>query len=178
METKNSEALFQWRSEVVTNGAIIVGGQDSAMNLLSEVYYYQAKTDDWFVLPNTKNDLRGAEALRLRNDYYVFCGLTHQFARLNEVERISIEEITETPDSEPFIVYPNPSNGNVAINASGDQIIEGVDVFNSTGYRLESMKNATSQGFVLLNLEGYQKGIYVLKIYGDQKVKSVKLIIL
>jgi hypothetical protein len=40
METKNSEALFQWRSEVVTNGAIIVGGQDSAMNLLSEVYYY------------------------------------------------------------------------------------------------------------------------------------------
>jgi len=28
METKNSEALFQWRSEVVTNGAIIVGGQE------------------------------------------------------------------------------------------------------------------------------------------------------
>jgi hypothetical protein len=158
-------------------GAMVVGGQDDDANLLSEVYYYKADEDSWLKLPALSNELRGAEALRVGEEFFLLCGLTHNFTRLNEVVRISLSESVDQ-NSSPFVVYPNPNNGVVAVSTKTIELIQAIHIFNAHGRLVRSIENDSSLDFTVLNLQGIGNGLFYMNILGENKSQNIKIIIL
>ena len=70
-----------------------------------------------------------------------------------------------------FQVYPNPAKGFVRIESA--QPIQKVQLMSLTGVLLEDRK--TNSNKVELNLEGYSKGIYVVRIVTDEGVATKKI---
>jgi hypothetical protein len=81
---------------------------------------------------------------------------------------------TEHISNMGLLIYPNPSNGLINIKTTGPMIkpleIEIIDITGSVVCR--------KSGYIeQIDLSGYHKGIYLLKIKMDEKVYSNKVII-
>ena len=70
-----------------------------------------------------------------------------------------------------FKVYPNPAKDVVIIEAQSD--IQQVTLMGVNGVMLEDRKANSNQ--VELNLEGYSKGIYVIRIVTEDGVATRKI---
>ena len=68
-------------------------------------------------------------------------------------------------------VYPNPAKNVVHIEAA--KTIQNVQLMNINGAILEDRK--TNANKVELNLEGYSKGIYVVRIVTEEGVSTQKI---
>ena len=70
-----------------------------------------------------------------------------------------------------FDVYPNPAKEKVVIEAQSN--IQQVTLMGIKGEMLEDRKTNTNK--VELNLEGYSKGIYVVRILTEDGVATQKI---
>ena len=70
-----------------------------------------------------------------------------------------------------FNVYPNPAKDKVVIEAQSN--IQQVTLMGVNGVMLEERKANSKQ--VELNLEGYSKGIYVIRIVTEDGVATQKI---
>ena len=70
-----------------------------------------------------------------------------------------------------FDVYPNPTNDKVVIEAQSD--IQQVTLMSIKGELLEDRKANSNK--IELNLEGYSKGIYVVRIVTEDGVATQKI---
>ena len=68
-------------------------------------------------------------------------------------------------------VYPNPAKDRVVIEAQGN--IQQVTLMGINGVLLEDKRANSKQ--VELNLEGYSKGIYVVRVVTDEGVSTQKI---
>jgi len=75
-----------------------------------------------------------------------------------------------------FRIFPNPSNGLIHIEGQ-NSTIQRLEIYNLSGrevYTTSGMKNKINTD---LDLSGYQKGMYFLKIYAGDVVQTEKLVI-
>jgi hypothetical protein len=72
-------------------------------------------------------------------------------------------------------VYPNPTKGKITISSNSP--ISTIEIFNLSGKRIYSDTNVKQQTSKELNLSGYSKGIYFIKIYNGTKFYSRKIIV-
>ena len=80
---------------------------------------------------------------------------------------VNVNEIADLK----FNVYPNPAKDVVIIEAQSN--IQQVTLMGVNGVMLEDRKANSSQ--VELNLEGYSKGIYVIRIVTEDGVATRKI---
>ncbi len=76
--------------------------------------------------------------------------------------------------SENVSIYPNPCNGKLIIRASNQENIYEIRILNTRG---EEVIQNTLSGEKVFNLSNLQRGIYIIKIYGESFLKVEKLIL-
>lgn len=74
------------------------------------------------------------------------------------------------------VIYPNPSSGLFKILMPECSTYSKIEVFSSKG-ELVFMKNSNSDFSTEINLRGKPKGIYIVRIYYNDKFQSKKLVI-
>ena len=74
-----------------------------------------------------------------------------------------------------LLVSPNPTLGKLSINGVA---INTVEVYNALGQHILQYKNPTQNSKFTMNLEGYSKGVYLLKINSDFGVGIKKVILM
>lgn len=77
--------------------------------------------------------------------------------------------------SENFAVYPNPSKGKFTISGSANS--NAIEIYDLQGKRIYSDYNSNLQKSKELDLSGYNKGVYILKIYNGTKSYNRKIIL-
>jgi hypothetical protein len=95
------------------------------------------------------------------------------------IETISEPQAIETSSTDkpllnrPFNIYPNPTNGNFFVEANDIQMIQLYDLLGNVVMQLNSPKG---RQFAELDLSGYRKGIYIIKVTGAHGSEIRKLI--
>jgi hypothetical protein len=95
------------------------------------------------------------------------------------VDNLQIDSVLSVGDVEnnnSFSVYPNPSNGSFNIQAKKNLGDVTVNIFDINGRNLYS-KDVTLTGTVNFDLDNLQSGLYILRVEGEDFVKSTKIII-
>jgi hypothetical protein len=75
-----------------------------------------------------------------------------------------------------FIVYPNPSNGEISIKSRVDVGEATISIFDMNGRKVFNQK-VELHNTANINASGLNAGIYLMQIDGDNKSQTVKLII-
>ncbi len=91
------------------------------------------------------------------------------------IQNVSIcTALNETEQFAEFKIYPNPTNGEVNLSFTGDDIraIEIVDLIGKKVYSTISIKQD-----LLIDAASFNKGIYFINIYSDNLKTSKKLIV-
>jgi Secretion system C-terminal sorting domain/META domain len=78
---------------------------------------------------------------------------------------------SEDYDIKEIIIYPNPFNSSLLIDSQGI-IIDKIEIYNSIG---QSVKIINSN-FDVINLSDIPSGIYIMKLYSEDKTVSKKII--
>lgn len=74
-------------------------------------------------------------------------------------------------------VYPNPSNGKFIIkNYEGSGANSNLEIFNVLGEKI-NYTEIRSQSSDAIDISGYPKGIYIVKIYSEQNMLTEKIVI-
>jgi murein DD-endopeptidase MepM/ murein hydrolase activator NlpD len=93
--------------------------------------------------------------------------VTHSF----NIGSLSIEDESLASTS----IFPNPSND--IVNISSTSKIKYVKVFDVLGKRVLGQEDSSGNGIKQLNLSNLSKGVYFIKLEGEQKqTKTIKLI--
>ncbi len=83
------------------------------------------------------------------------------------------EGIAETsPGSREIVLYPNPSDGRVFLN-TGTRIISLVEIYNSSGARVLASSTPSKS----IDLSGFSKGTYVVRLVAGNTSATEKLVI-
>jgi hypothetical protein len=86
-----------------------------------------------------------------------------------------IEEIANEENN--INVYPNPSDGAFTIRQPADGTLQpSIYIYNSLG-KLVYKKEKAAQGYEVINLSAYSKGIYFIKVVDGEKSYSKKVIL-
>ncbi len=85
----------------------------------------------------------------------------------------AVEKIVDAP----VILYPNPGKGLISINTidSGNETGKPFrySIFNSSGICIIKDLNSAGSG-ILADISGYSTGIYIIILYGDDWIKTIK----
>ncbi|WP_281616381.1 M43 family zinc metalloprotease [Flammeovirga sp. SubArs3] len=77
-------------------------------------------------------------------------------------------------DLSTLSVYPIPVKNNLYLKTDGRSVQE-IKLFDITGKEVYSNNNLFNSG-TLINMQGYEKNVYILKVVSDNQVKSIKII--
>ena len=104
------------------------------------------------------------------------------YAKSNTNSSIDFESKTQPQDEAKkiqFLIYPNPTFGNVNINISDVKPHSTIHLYDSFGLLLYSDKIVGDQHVYKknLNLSGYPSGIYFLKLVDNERVITKKIIL-
>lgn len=80
----------------------------------------------------------------------------------------------ETLNSDEFLIYPNPSNGNFNIIFNDSNKNHSVEIYSILGQKVFEKNNFENESISINNL---QKGTYLLKVSKDSKSRTEKIII-
>lgn len=93
--------------------------------------------------------------------------VTHSF----NIGTLSVDE----ESLESTSVYPNPSND--VVNISSTSKIKFVQIFDVLGKNVFTQEDSTGNGIQKMNLTSLSKGVYFIKLEGEQnQTKTIKLI--
>lgn len=81
--------------------------------------------------------------------------------------------VTKANNDKEILVYPNPASGRLNISISNYAEAYSVTLFNNLGQQVYASDNIKGNAF--LNLTNLSKGIYIIKIEGENFVKSSKI---
>jgi len=77
--------------------------------------------------------------------------------------------------SDNLVVYPNPSKGKFTLSEFGS--VNAIEIYDIQGHQVYSDKRVKQQTSQEIDLSGYAKGIYFIKIYDGTKKYSRKVVI-
>lgn len=160
---------------------VIVTSAPNAPTGDADQYFTQGQTLDdleveasgdlnWYADENGTVSLPGNTELVDETTYYVSQSVD---GCESDLFAITVHLILGVDDlnSNLFSVYPNPVTDNLYI--VGKQNIKSIEIFDISGRKLTQI-NQISNGIVDFN--GYKAGVYIVKIYTDKAVKTVKVI--
>jgi hypothetical protein len=85
--------------------------------------------------------------------------------------------VVTVPD-EPFIIYPNPSNGKFTLEGSSDKRLGiSFEIFNMLGERTFQTLNYKPQTSGEIDISNSLKGIYIVKFYDGTEIYNKKIVI-
>lgn len=145
-------------------GAVVAGGMSADGALLSESYYYEAKTGQWQKLDDLPvQPVRGMEGFRLSNEVYFCGGLALNFTRLDRVQVLSLSE--EELDVR-IQVWPVPAREHLRAHLEWEiQIGTGtLDVFDIQGRQLFHMELEPDRFDFDIPVIALQNGIYYMRL--------------
>jgi hypothetical protein len=87
---------------------------------------------------------------------------------------INVLSINESSFGKNIQLSPNPTNGNVTIS-NIEPSITTIRIFDVTGKKVYSLSNI-NKSEVQISLTDFGKGIYFVKLTGNQQQKVIKLI--
>lgn len=73
-------------------------------------------------------------------------------------------------------IFPNPSNGKFLIQDLGYGILN-FEIYNITGEKVYTMSNFKQKSSIEIDLSNSPKGIYFIKIYDGQKMRTKKIVL-
>ena len=79
--------------------------------------------------------------------------------------------IQKPQHKDQITIYPNPSNGKFNIKSENEKIIS-IDIYNSIGDHLKTVNSIDEE----IDLSGFSKGIYLIKINTPKGTYTNKLI--
>lgn len=88
----------------------------------------------------------------------------------------SVLSVEDVNNSNAFTLYPNPSKGSFKIQAARNLGDVSVTIFDINGRNLYT-REVNLSGTVDFNLNNLQSGLYIVKVAGEDFVKSTKIII-
>ncbi len=139
-------------------------GNETSLNRIQSVAVYD--TTNIFAAGYFGNYLHiGNEELSSTNK--------HGFIAMFDTDISGIKEVYKRNNNE-FDIYPNPSTGLVTINCKSG-IFDKIEIINVTGQKVHSV-NITSKN-IQIDLSNLAKGLYFVKIKGENYYKTEKLII-
>lgn len=86
-----------------------------------------------------------------------------------------IADNSTTDNNGDLLVYPNPSNGTFNVSAGNNQF--DINIYNIQGRLIYTEKAIPANTIKEINLKGMPRGIYFLRITGNNEVKTSKLLI-
>ena len=72
-------------------------------------------------------------------------------------------------------VFPNPAKGKVTLNSYSP--ISAVEIYSISGKRVYANYNFRQQPSGEIDLTGYAKGIYIMKVHNGAKVYNRKVVV-
>ncbi len=90
-------------------------------------------------------------------------------------------ENPEDPETYEFLVYPNPTSGNLNIKISGVLTVSNITIYDLSGKMLFNEMISAEDGQLgferTLDLSNYSDGLYLLKLVDDQKTITKKIVV-
>jgi hypothetical protein len=115
--------------------------------------------------------------------FWVFTGQiytvsgTYQFLDLNncvlEILNLSLTNDIAEESSNAFTIFPNPTNGNVAISLFSDDQC-GLNVYDSQGQLV--FENPSISNGEAVNLSDYSPGVYIFRVYTSNQIYTRRII--
>jgi|GEM_PF-5088132 len=85
------------------------------------------------------------------------------------------ENISEQNPSNEFMLYPNPSNGIVYIETAANIDNVNIEIYSSNG-KLIGRERYMNKKVFLLDINNYDSGLYIIRIFNDSFSKTKRLI--
>ncbi|MDZ4757318.1 MAG: T9SS type A sorting domain-containing protein [Bacteroidota bacterium] len=92
-------------------------------------------------------------------------------SNIANINQIGIENVYHTK----YSVFPNPTNGQINIQASKKLINATIKLYNITGQLIIQKSNLSGDNFNM-DLSGYARGIYILEINEGERVERIKVV--
>jgi hypothetical protein len=91
---------------------------------------------------------------------------------------VEIRNAIPTPSQEWFIIYPNPTTGNIQLEwPSASTGTSSVKLINTLGQLVFNRQTSMNKGIGTLSVSGLSKGMYMLKVEFDKQVLTSRLIV-
>jgi hypothetical protein len=93
---------------------------------------------------------------------------------VKKVENSSSIDLIEEEDEGSVLVYPNPVTDVININTQ-NKTFSTISVFDSTGRLITQIQIDTNQNEIVLDVNDYDKGVYLLKLEGQDDSEIIKV---
>jgi len=81
------------------------------------------------------------------------------------ITSVGINDATESG----FLLYPNPSNGDVAyLSVPADQELDALNIFSAEGRLLKQLNTSGHSSKIAIDLNGLDAGVYLLQLQGEE----------
>lgn len=141
----------------------------------------QASAYQWFRKVGENNEALAGET----KSTLVLAGLPdgNYFLRITNAEGCTSTEsniitgVESNLKALPLVMYPNPTNGVVSIQANwADNHAVTIEVYNSAGQVVYTTTTTADKGIINLNLTSLTTGVYSLKVNNNSKVWTGKIV--
>lgn len=138
---------------------------------------YTANYTDWVIFDETNSPLYTGTHLfaidEFDNVWTYGTGARIHAVNINSIEGwLSNDELELNSEIQ---VYPNPSTDFVQINSA--ELIERVEIYNISGEMVLNTNNMDTPTMVNLNLQSFDKGVYLIKVYSKGEFITKKITI-
>lgn len=92
-----------------------------------------------------------------------------QWKDFKQITEYNLTEIQKSAKNEEFNVYPNPSNGIIYIQSSGNSVIK---IYSSSGILIKSFKSENP--LTRVDISSFPSGLYIIKQQYKSEIKAIK----
>ncbi|MFN6945055.1 MAG: T9SS type A sorting domain-containing protein [Cytophagaceae bacterium] len=92
----------------------------------------------------------------------------------NEEDGVTIE--TENASFNDIVLYPNPAEGQCALMLPSLGSEAKIEIYNTTGNLVSQISTSTKE--TIINTSSFDKGIYLVRVYYKDQIKTIKLSVL
>ncbi|GAB5538160.1 MAG: hypothetical protein Salg2KO_02630 [Salibacteraceae bacterium] len=156
-------------------GAFVAGGMSDDGNLLDEVYHYDARQDEWKLLPQKLPSItRGMEGFSVGHSVYFIGGMKPQFTRTSN----TLEFVLGSERFAPAMsVWPNPVRGDAFLQVQIPFQTEGtIELYNTNGAQLMQFDISSALSNPV-DFSGLKNGVYFLKLSSNEINRVVPIIV-
>lgn len=163
----------------VLNGALIAGGEDANGNIVSTSYYYNALYDKWSKLGDLSyGDVRGMELVFHQKSGYTFGGITHNFTRIDAVQKIDLNISDLNRSENALVLSPNPASDRLYVSSKNPlKAIPNINIYNVSGQLVLKEVLIESSTTVEVNINALLPGLYILVVEDKDELYRSPLVI-
>lgn len=165
----------------ISGDLVLLTGYDSLGDSYNDVWRYKILSGTWDQLnsiPSTGR--RGGMCFNYGSVVYYTTGINQTNVRLKETwKNINPVEISENPEADIFILFPNPTSSKItlAFNPTKSSEIISISIYDLSGKRILYESNIGYLTSCELEVSEFECGTYLISILTTETLSSQKLII-